>query len=195
MAKSPAYITARLERLLPCYEATKWLGRRTSPERAWRACRRGDWLLWVASRLNVDRKLLALATCDCATLALEYVPDGEERPRLAIEAARAWANGDGSVSLDDVRDAARAARAAAYAAHAYATATATHAANAAHAAAYAAAYATSAAIHAHAAAAHAANAAAYAATAEAEMRAKCAALVRKQIPWETIKAALVKAKL
>ena len=74
-----------------CSEAVKWAGRKT-PKKAWETCKRGDWLLWIADKLNVDRKLLVLAACACARTALKYVPAGEERPRLAIEAAERWAD-------------------------------------------------------------------------------------------------------
>jgi hypothetical protein len=139
--------------------------------------------------------LLVLASCDCAELALVHVPDGEDRPRRAIETARAWAGGGGNVSLDDVRQAANAAYAAADAA--YAAYAAAYAANAAYAAAayaaYASAYAAADAANAATAAAYAAYAAAdaaYAADARDETLARCAVLVRKRIPWAVVAAAI-----
>jgi len=80
-----------LTELGACTEAVKWAGRKT-PKKAWETCKRGDWLLWIADKLNVGRKLLVLAACACARTALKYVPAGEERPRLAIEAAERWAD-------------------------------------------------------------------------------------------------------
>ena len=80
-----------LTELGACAEAVKWAGRKT-PKKAWETCKRGDWLLWIADKLNVGRKLLVLAACACARTALKYVPAGEERPRLAIEAAERWAD-------------------------------------------------------------------------------------------------------
>jgi hypothetical protein len=41
----------------------------------------------VAHKPGVDRSLVVLAACDCARTALRYVPPGEDRPLLAIEAA------------------------------------------------------------------------------------------------------------
>ena len=132
-----------LQRLNACADAQEWVGIKT-PQEAWESCSRGDWLLWLAGRLEIDRKLIVLAACDCARLALPCVPKGELRPLKAIETAEAWARGE--ASLEDV------AAAAAYAANAAA------AAYAANAAAYAAADAAN-------AAAYAANAAADAAAA------------------------------
>jgi hypothetical protein len=56
-----------------------------------------------------DRRRLVLASCDCAETVLHFVPAGEDRPRRALEVARAWCRGD--ASLDDVRSAEAAAKA------------------------------------------------------------------------------------
>ena len=98
-----------LERLGACREAADWYDGRDS-EQAWAECERGDWMLWVAGKLNVDRKVLVAAACECAELALVHVPDGEDRPRQAIETARAWVSGN--ATLEQVRKAASAAYAA-----------------------------------------------------------------------------------
>lgn len=44
----------------------------------------------------VDRRRILLAACAVAEGSLMYVPAGEDRPRLAIEAARRWALGRGN---------------------------------------------------------------------------------------------------
>jgi hypothetical protein len=154
-----------LSRLGACREAIAWVGDMPS-KRAWETCERGDWLLWLSARVGVDRKLVVLAACDCAELALKHVPAGENRPREAIETARAWTRGE--ANIEQVRDAAAAADAAA----AYAAA----AADAAGAAAYAAE-----------AAADAADAAGAART---KVRRQCADLVRARIPWTKVAAAI-----
>jgi len=88
-----------MSKFRPCSEAVEWMADR-APKDAWEQCHRGDWLLWAAELLGVDRKLLVLAACDCAETALEFVPVGEERPRRAIETARRWAAG--SATLEEV---------------------------------------------------------------------------------------------
>ena len=94
-------------------------------ETAWRACQRGDWMLWLCGRLSGKpwsecRRKLVLAACACARLALVYVPAGEQRPLRAIELAEMWARG-GRVTRQAILDAACAAYAAdAAAADAYA---------------------------------------------------------------------------
>jgi hypothetical protein len=117
-----------LEKYNACRDACIWAAGRAVAEDSWLACERGDWLLWIAARLGVDRRLVVLAACDCARLALPRIPDGEHRPRLAIEAAERWARGE--ATIEEVR-------AAASAADAYAT-YATYAASATSYAAYAA---------------------------------------------------------
>jgi hypothetical protein len=167
----------KLIELDACEEARVWAEGK-SLAKAWNTCERGDWMLWLAGRL-CDRKIVVLAACDCAELSLKHVPEGEDRPRKAIETARAWVRGE--ATLAQLKKAAAAAYAASYAAAYAAYAAYGYAADAA-AAAAAAAYAASADAAA-AAAAYAAAYAAYAAYAAREgMLKQCAKLVRRRIP-------------
>ena len=153
-----------LRRLGACFEATQWAESQPDAETAWRQCPRGDWLLWAAARLDIDRKLLVRAACACARTALPRVPAGEERPRIAIEMAEAWSRGE--TTLYDVLRAAQAASAAA---------------SAAADAAYAAADAADAAYAAAAAADDAAR---------SDSLARSADIVREILPWEAMSAKL-----
>ena len=56
---------AILTELGACHEAVKWAGRKTH-KKAWETCKRGEWLLWIAGKVDIDRKLLVLAACACA---------------------------------------------------------------------------------------------------------------------------------
>ena len=110
-----------LRALGACDDAVEWASTQPDAATAWRDCERADWMLWLAGRLAGPttpeaRGALVLAACACARTALRYVPEGEGRPRRAIETAEAWARGEGSI--DDVRAAAAAADAAADAADA-----------------------------------------------------------------------------
>jgi hypothetical protein len=73
-------------------ETVNWFSNRDAKE-AWNDCKRGDWLLWFASRLGIDRKLIVHTACDCAQLALPYAIHDDFRPRLALHEARKWCNG------------------------------------------------------------------------------------------------------
>jgi len=87
-----------------CKRAIKWLGNRDSAQ-MWADCKRPGWLMWYATN-HVTREDLVLVACDCAATALRYVQPGEDRPRLAIEAARSWAKREENVK--SVKDAATA---------------------------------------------------------------------------------------
>ena len=105
-----------------CAEARLWLNTQTDPHVAWEMCERPDWMIWFARRRSVERKVLVRIACDCARTALRFVPEGEDRPRLAIETAERWTRNE--ATIDEVRAAADAAdaAAAAVAAAAYAAA-------------------------------------------------------------------------
>jgi hypothetical protein len=162
-------IVERLRTLEACSEAIEWAETQPSLEAAWQNCDRGDWMLWYAAKVGSDHKKLVLAACGCARTALEFVPQGEQRPLAAIETAERWASGDESVSLDDMKNAASAAYAA----------SATNAAAASAAFAAFAAYAASAAFATYAAVAYAAFAAYAASAASASSAAASAAAYAK----------------
>ena len=163
-----------------CREAIAWVDDKT-PYAAWRLCNRGDWLLWVAAKLAVDRKLVVLAACDCAERSMQYVMAGEDRPRMAIETARRWC--DGRASLNEVRTAAYAASDASYAASDADDTSAFYASNASYASAYAASYAAYAAFY-------AASNADDAFAAFDNTLAECAKIVRRRIGWKVMRKAL-----
>lgn len=45
------YLSNWLVKLEACPEAIKWAGKRTSLERAWKDCKRWDWLLWLCAKM------------------------------------------------------------------------------------------------------------------------------------------------
>jgi hypothetical protein len=84
-----------------------------------------------------DRRVGVWCACQVAREALRFVPEGEVRPRIAVETAERWVVGDATIEeVRAARDAARAAIAAAAYVTAYAATAATSAADAANAAAY-----------------------------------------------------------
>ena len=134
--------TTKLEKLSACREAIEWVKDQKSPEKAWQNCHRGDWMLWIAKKLDVDDRLLTLAKATCANQARHFMTD--QRSLDALDACFRYANGE--LTREELNTFAYAAYAAA-----------SDAADAADYAAYAAYYA--------AAAAYAASDAAYAAAA------------------------------
>ena len=99
-------------------------------------CERGDWLIWLLRKSNAIDKmqavLLAVACADHVLPVFEAKYPNDKRPRLALEAATAWAKDPSDANK-------KAAYAAAYAAAADAYDAAADAA--AYAAAFAAAFA------------------------------------------------------
>ena len=164
-----------ISRFDPCEEALVFRKKFGSFEDAWNECKRGDWMLWIASRLNVDLKTLTKAKALCALTVKHLMKD--KRSLYACKIALKFSKG--RATIDDLHAAAAAAAdadadAAAYAAYA--------AADAADAAAAAAAYA--------AADADAdAAAAAYAAYADAkkENREKTSDICREILTFQVFK--------
>ena len=111
-----------------CGEGIRWLRKQSTPDQSWRLCERPDWMIWYAARRGVDRMIIAKIACDCARTALRFVPEGDARPLLCIEATERWIVGE--ATIEEVRIARRAAYtdAATYAdAAAYAAAAAAYA--------------------------------------------------------------------
>ena len=102
----------KLIKLGTCEEAVKWVGDKDF-KKAWDTCDRGDWLIWYIFRTEIGtlRDRIHLL-CDCVEPVLKYVPKGEDRPRLAIEAARVYADNP----TEENREKLRAAKHAAFAA-------------------------------------------------------------------------------
>jgi len=131
-----------LVQLSACKDAIEWAGDMTIEEVV-QKCQRGDWLLWLAMRIDVDDRKLALAKGECANTVRYLMKD--EASIKAVD------YGNGKISKEMLITAADAAHAAAAAdaAHAAAAASDYAAASAAAAAAdYAAAAAAADAAHA-----------------------------------------------
>jgi hypothetical protein len=96
----------RLRVLGACADGVRWIVLYSDPLVAWHDCTRGDWLLWLAIKLDVQRELIVRAACACARLALPCTSDPQ--PLQAIQLAEQWAGGLPRPSVEQVMDAARA---------------------------------------------------------------------------------------
>ena len=124
-----------------CAEAVAWARTQKSLAIAWEHCERADWMLWLLGHTLEptvsEHRRLTLVACGCARKVLHLIPAGEDRPRLAIEAAEKWAREptkEHRAAAEEARAAAGAAARAAWAA-ARAAGAAARAARAAEAAA------------------------------------------------------------
>jgi hypothetical protein len=121
-----------LIKLDACKSAKEWAGDMPIEEIV-STCRRGDWLLWLAKKVDVDFRLLTLAKGHCANTVRHLMTD--ERSIKAVDVAIAF--GEGKATREEL-DAAYAAYAASAAYAAYAASASAAAAAAASAAAYSA---------------------------------------------------------
>jgi hypothetical protein len=109
---------ALLKKLLEldaCSDAREWTDG-MDLKTAWKKCKRADWMLWFICKMEIGTKQERIhIICDCSATALKYIPKGENRPRLAIEAARRYADNpteENCLACDTAAEAAGAAGAA-----------------------------------------------------------------------------------
>lgn len=109
MITSPHW-TEDLHRLGACRSAIEWARLYPSPNAAWAACDRGDWMLWAAGSMSGTheceaRRTLTLACCECARLSLHLFenrfPD-DKRPREYLEISERWARGNDRVLMEHI---------------------------------------------------------------------------------------------
>lgn len=57
-----------IEPFRPCRDAIEWASQQDQHDlrKAWSTCPRGDWMLWIAARLRVQREVITLAGVKCA---------------------------------------------------------------------------------------------------------------------------------
>lgn len=127
-----------IDKFDPCRDGLDFRKEFKTFEEAWNACERGDWMLWIAAKLEADIRILTLAKGLCANTVKHLMKD--RRSTAAVDAAIAF--GSGEIDGNEFKTAAYASHAAYYAASAAHAATSaaasSHAASAA-ATAYAAA--------------------------------------------------------
>jgi hypothetical protein len=72
----------------------------------WRSCRVGQRLLWVADKVNADKRMRVRAALECARLVFFLIPPDELPPRRAMEVAERFTRHDATVSeVSDAWDA------------------------------------------------------------------------------------------
>ena len=107
-------------KLNSCEAAAEFVSRYETIEEAWAACPRGDWMLWTAAKLKIDRRLLVGVLGKCVRTVQHLMKN--PRSIAALDACDKYAAGE--ISEKDLKAAAAAAAAdadaaaAAYAAHA-----------------------------------------------------------------------------
>ena len=80
-----------IERFHPCSEAQEWLTTQSSPEEAWNACVRGDWMGWLITRIGNSELIQAIEPAWKAyneARVTAWKANGE----VCVTAWKAWAN-------------------------------------------------------------------------------------------------------
>jgi len=83
--------TYEISKFDPCIEAIKFRSKYKTFREAWNNCPRGDWMLWIAQKLNVDDRTLTHAKALCAKTVIHLMKD--DRSKKAIEKALLYAKG------------------------------------------------------------------------------------------------------
>lgn len=76
----------------PCEDGLEYYNSHPDFETAWNNCERGDWMLWMAKRLNVDDRVFTLARAHCANTVRHLMKD--VRSLDAVDAAIKYGNGE-----------------------------------------------------------------------------------------------------
>lgn len=97
--------TIKLEKTGACSSAISYVRTQKSYVDAWNNCPRGDWMLWIASKLRIDKRLLTLAIGRCAETVLHLMQD--KRSKKAVQAAIDY--GHGLIGDEELKNAAYAA--------------------------------------------------------------------------------------
>lgn len=81
-----------IEKYSPREDALIFRKQHATFQEAWNNCPRGDWMLWIAKKLNVDLKPLTLAKVRCASTVRHLMKD--PRSTNALDVALRFANGE-----------------------------------------------------------------------------------------------------
>ena len=90
--------TTKIEKLHSCREGIKWTRSQKNYKTAWQNCERGDWMLWLANRLNVDDRKFTMAKAMCAKQVEHLMKD--QRSKDALQACFDY--GNGKISRDEL---------------------------------------------------------------------------------------------
>jgi hypothetical protein len=70
-----------------------WMISNETFNEAWAKCDKGDWMLFIAARASnaeENHKRIVTAACRCARMVLQYIPDNDRRPLIAVETIEKW---------------------------------------------------------------------------------------------------------
>ena len=80
-----------IEKFEPCFKAVEFRKQYDTFKEAWEACPRGDWMLWIAGKLELDKRLLVLTSAHCANTVRHLMED--ERSTRCVDVCIAYGEG------------------------------------------------------------------------------------------------------
>lgn len=83
--------TNEIEKYNPCKEAIFFRNKYKTFKEAWDNCNRGDWMLWIAYQVVVDKRILTYAKALCAETVIHLMKD--KRSINAIKVAKLYGKG------------------------------------------------------------------------------------------------------
>lgn len=100
----------RLQRMGSCREALEWCQGYDSPQAAWAACDRGDWMLWYAGMMSGppssdSRRKLVGAVADCLHVAVPYAGSSRKLVTTVSYLCQEYSLRASDISLSDLHDA------------------------------------------------------------------------------------------
>lgn len=72
-----------LNKLNACHSSIEWLQERNS-EQMWSDCHRGDWMLWLLQKLNINKRILTLCKGKCAETVKHLMKNERKGKNLKI---------------------------------------------------------------------------------------------------------------
>jgi hypothetical protein len=81
-----------IKQFYPSRKLSAYFESKSSFEEAWNECDRGDWMLWIARKLEIDYRILTEAKALCANLVRHLMTDS--RSTDAVDAALKYGNGE-----------------------------------------------------------------------------------------------------
>ena len=124
-----------IEEYEACKDAVEYREQFNTFQEAWKNCQRGDWMLWIAFKLKVNKRTLTLTKARCAKTVMHLMED--ERSIKAVKVAEKY--GLGYATEEELEEASNDASYASYTSYASAAAS-----NAAYCASYSSAAAAAA---------------------------------------------------
>ncbi len=88
-----------------CEPGLKWAETQSDLYELWNNCHRGDWMLWLADRLQVDKRKQVLCAALCAHTVVHLMTDRRSREAVRI----AFLYGRGKATNEQLREAREAA--------------------------------------------------------------------------------------